>query len=250
MFVTAVRRMIAEMLKEGLTANEIAHRLGVARSTVGYHARVLQDGVPAPPEIPRTRTGAAPVAAPSVTQRRVKGLLDAGHTHAEAAEKLGLARSTITYHAARLGRSLDSRCSRRYDWQAIRKFYEEGHSVNECRARFGFNRQSWHAAVLRGLVEPRPARIPLEELLVAGPRRNRNHIKQRLFDAGLKARECESCGLRQWRGASLPLALHHLNGDRHDNRLENLALLCPNCHSQTDTWAGRNGRSRPTFAAE
>jgi 5-methylcytosine-specific restriction endonuclease McrA len=43
---------------------------------------------------------------------------------------------------------------------------------------------------------------------------------------------------------ALSLQLHHINGERHDNRLENLALLCPNCHSQTNTWAGRNGTRR------
>jgi hypothetical protein len=42
----------------------------------------------------------------------------------------------------------------------------------------------------------------------------------------------------------LSLALHHRNGDGEDNRLENLELLCPNCHSQTDTFAGRNRRAR------
>jgi 5-methylcytosine-specific restriction endonuclease McrA len=45
------------------------------------------------------------------------------------------------------------------------------------------------------------------------------------------------------------MALHHINGDRLDNRLENLELLCPNCHSQTETFAGRNGR-RPTSPPE
>ena len=59
----------------------------------------------------------------------------------------------------------------------------------------------------------------LTQLLVAGPRRNRNHIKRRLFEAGLKARLCESCGLSEWRDVAIPLALHHVNGDRHDNRL-------------------------------
>jgi hypothetical protein len=77
---------------------------------------------------------------------------------------------------------------------------------------------------------------------VAGPRRNRNHLKRRLFDAGIKTRCCESCGLAEWRGLAIPLSLHHVNGDRHDNRLGNLQILCPNCHGLTDTWAGRNLR--------
>jgi hypothetical protein len=107
---------------------------------------------------------------------------------------------------------------------------------------FGFNIASWHDAVHRGLVVPRPAWIPLEELLVAGSRRNRDHVKRRLFDAGVRTRRCESCGLREWKGLPIPFALHHANGDRNDNRLENLQILCANCHSQTDTWAGRNKR--------
>ena len=50
------------------------------------------------------------------------------------------------------------------------------------------------------------------------------------------------CGIAAWRGRPLALELHHINGDGRDNRLENLTLLCPNCHSQTDSWGGRNSR--------
>jgi hypothetical protein len=146
----------------------------------------------------------------------------------------------VTYHARRLGQKIDDRCSRRYDWEAIRRFYDAGHNASECRSRFGFNPETWHAAIRRGLVTARPTRVPLDELLVAGPRRSRNHVKQRLFDAGVKTRTCESCGLSKWNGLPVPLALRHVNGYRHDNRLENLQILCANCHCQTDTWAGRN----------
>lgn len=71
-------------------------------------------------------------------------------------------------------------------------------------------------------------------------RRNRNHLKARLQQAGLLPRACQSCGIDEWLGRPLSLALHHVNGNGHDNRLENLQVLCPNCHSQTDTFAGRN----------
>jgi hypothetical protein len=68
---------------------------------------------------------------------------------------LGVARSTVTYHAGKLGESIDDRGARRYDWRAIRCYYEEGHSLAECRTMFGFNKQSWHSAILRGLITPR-----------------------------------------------------------------------------------------------
>ena len=65
-------------------------------------------------------------------------------------------------------------------------------------------------------------------------------MKARLLLAGMKERKCEHCGLTEWQGRPVAFELHHINGDGLDNRLENLLLLCPNCHSQTDTWGGRN----------
>jgi DNA-binding CsgD family transcriptional regulator len=240
-FVPTTREAIAALIDGGLTLNEVAHRLGLANATVGYHVRALRE------EPDRRHShhdrpggGGPPVAPPTVTREQVRSMLERGYTRAKIAEHLGIARSTVTYHATRLGASIDGRFGRRYDWQEIRRFYEQGRSVADCRARFGFDKAAWHDAVNRGVITPRPARLPLEQLLVAGPRRNRNHLKRRLFEAGIKTRRCESCGLREWNGCAISLALHHVNGDRHDNRLENLQILCPNCHSLTDTWAGRN----------
>ena len=250
MFVS-IRDEISLLLSENFSLNEIAHRLGVARSTVGYHVEVLRGDRN---DLRRSQqnfgerrgiTCTAPMAPPEATRTRVQRLLQMGHSRIKVAEMLGLSRSTVTYHAARLGVDIDGRCARRYDWQAIRDFYEAGHSVAECKARFGFNKQSWHAAIRRGVITARPARMPLEQLLVAGTRRSRGHLKARLFDAGIKTRRCELCGLSRWNELPIPLALHHINGDRHDNRLENLQILCANCHGQTDTWAGRNNRTTP-----
>jgi hypothetical protein len=52
--------------------------------------------------------------------------------------------------------------------------------------------------------------------------------------------KCGECGLSEWRGKSLVFELEHKNGDRSDNKRENLIALCPNCHSITGTWRGRN----------
>jgi predicted transcriptional regulator len=98
------------------------------------------------------------------TRSKVAALLEEGKSRLEAARILGLSKSTVSYHARRLGLPIDDRCNRRYDWEEVQRYYDEGHSIAEC---------------------------------------------------------------------------HHVNGDGSDNRLENLQLLCGNCHSQTDNWGGK-----------
>lgn len=84
----------------------------------------------------------------------------------------------------------------------------------------------------------------MDELLVVGRHQtNRSHLKQRLLGAGLKENRCEACGIVEWQGKPLSMELHHVNGDGADNRLENLQLLCGNCHSQTENWGGRGRKA-------
>jgi transposase-like protein len=84
-------------------------------------------------------------------------------------------------------------------------------------------------------------RRPLEEILVENSTyRGSSTLRKRLVEAGLLKAECARCGLTKWQGEALPLHLDHINGDHTDNRLENLRILCPNCHALTDTWCGRN----------
>jgi DNA-binding transcriptional ArsR family regulator len=179
-------------------------------------------------------------------KRRVIGQLRAqGLSYSEIALRLGISKPTVAYHVRRLGIPVNERASRRYDWEAVQEAYDSGLSARQCAARFGFCIATWAAAVKRGAVVPRPQEMPLSSLLVVGRQATqRGHLKGRLLKAGLKENRCERCGLSEWNGEPLGMQLHHVNGDRYDNRLENLKLLCPNCHAQTDNWGGRNGHRR------
>jgi hypothetical protein len=177
-----------------------------------------------------------------MTRLLVERLWQQGLSLVEIARELGRSKSTVAYHLRQLGIKADARFARRYDWPEIRRYLEAGHSFAECRATFGFGSDAWAEAVRRGDVVAIPRGAPIERYLVKGRRTTRTHLKSRLIGAGLKENACEQCGIREWRGRQLSLALHHVNGDGSDNRLENLRLLCPNCHSQTDNYGGRAAR--------
>lgn len=82
---------------------------------------------------------------------------------------------------------------------------------------------------------------PLNEILVEHSTWiNTNNLKKRLLKEGLKERKCECCGLSEWLGKPISLELHHVNGIKDDLRLENLKILCPNCHAFTDNYRGKN----------
>jgi 5-methylcytosine-specific restriction endonuclease McrA len=65
-----------------------------------------------------------------------------------------------------------------------------------------------------------------------------NTLKNRLFAAGVP-KICQRCGLSKWQGLSAPLELHHRDGNRNNNNLSNLQILCPNCHAQTESYCKR-----------
>lgn len=85
----------------------------------------------------------------------------------------------------------------------------------------------------------------LEDILVRGRWTSTHSLKLRLFRAGLKTPRCELCGwAQQAPDGRVPVELDHVNGDRNDNRLENLRVLCPNCHALQPTHRGLNRKNR------
>lgn len=232
---TAVR----EHYDAGHTMRDCKARFGFSNSAWD---RAVAEGLVVPRSNPRKRWKHG-------TRAAVARMLAEGRTQTEIAMELGVSRPTVSYHVRKLGIARDEKAARRYDWAAIQAAHDEGLTARECCARFGCSRSAWHEAVRAGKLKVRSSVIPIEELLVRGRNTGRHHLKRRLLKAGLKEERCEECGLEEWRGKPLRITLHHVNGDGYDNRLENLQFLCPNCHSQTPNFAGRNGHLRVTSAA-
>jgi DNA invertase Pin-like site-specific DNA recombinase len=226
---------IRSFYEAGHSAAEVMREFGISAST--WTAAIARGEI-----IPRPRS--YPEKPRGETRKNVERLLNEGRVVSEIAERLGVSKPTVCYHARKLGVPARKKFARRHDWEAIALAYESGLSMRECKKRFGFSSQAWYDAVERGEIVPRDRKIPLEELLVVGRRTGRSHLKARLIDAGLKENRCEICGIREWLGEPLNMQLHHKNGDGADNRIQNLQLLCANCHSQTDTYGGRNGHRR------
>jgi hypothetical protein len=102
-----------------------------------------------------------------------------------------------------------------------------------------FTGQGWTAG--RTFTERRRT---VEQLIAAGAATA--VVRKRLISSGRRPHRCEQCGGTVWRGRPIPLELDHIDGDRDNNELTNLRLLCPNCHAQTPTYRGRNiGRQHP-----
>ena len=118
--------------------------------------------------------------------------------------------------------------------------------VKKYIEKLGFSTQHFTGKVWnKGKKFPGRYLIPLEDILVKNSSYQSFKLKKRLFSARLKEPKCEKCGWAELsRDGRLPLELDHINGDRNDNRLENLRILCPNCHSLEPTHRGRNIKTK------
>lgn len=140
--------------------------------------------------------------------------------------------------------------------ELIEEAINNSFSMFEASKKIGISK--WHFekfAKLYGLWKPnrgakgRPGKkkedghgkISLSEILDGlHPYYKRVHLKKRLIDEGIKQNKCEECQIDKWQGKPLSCHLDHKNGINNDHRLINLRMLCPNCHSQTDTYGIKN----------
>jgi 5-methylcytosine-specific restriction endonuclease McrA len=156
--------------------------------------------------------GAAP-AIPRWSEEELRSAADSARSIAQIMRRVGL----------------DPR-SRRGRGELLRRLAELGFDVTDLPG------QAW----ARGHRRTGRPRRPLQELLVRGSDVPTSRLRERLIEEEVLEARCSSCGLEEWLGGPIPLQLDHIDGDRTNNELENLRLLCPNCHALTDTYCGRN----------
>lgn len=72
------------------------------------------------------------------------------------------------------------------------------------------------------------------------PQYQTNKLRIRLIKEGIKEQKCEVCEITEWNGKPVSFELDHIDGRRTNHKLENLRIICPNCHSQTDTYRAKN----------
>lgn len=178
----------------------------------------------------------------------VQAFHDAGNGRDACCEHFGFTIGAW-YKAIRRGALRAPLTRKTVDWPAVQRYYDAGHTYQECRATFGFAAKSWTLAVRRGALVPRARAWPIETLLARA--KCRSSLKRRLLAAGILKNRCDQCGIDEWRGRPISIQLDHRNGIRNDHRLENLRMLCPNCHSQTETFGTRNlKRSKDTSTSQ
>jgi 5-methylcytosine-specific restriction endonuclease McrA len=97
---------------------------------------------------------------------------------------------------------------------------------------------------LKGKTHNWAPEISVEDAFVIGGSLSSYKLHQKIKKYNLKDYKCSYCGISEWNGKELSLHLDHINGINNDNRLDNLRFLCPNCHSQTDTYCGKNKKRK------
>nr|DAX47287.1 MAG TPA: NinG recombination protein [Caudoviricetes sp.] len=147
----------------------------------------------------------------------------------------------------------------KYTLEQLKKSVESSNSIRGCLIKLGVKPYGGNYEVFRkaikyfnidtshftGQAHNKGNKLPEMEIPIEEYLSNKRQIltvklKKKLYKNGLKDKVCEMCGIRDWNGRELVFELHHIDGNRNNNSLDNLMILCPNCHSQTDNFRNKS----------
>lgn len=125
--------------------------------------------------------------------------------------------------------------------------YNDGLTLHETAAKLNATTVTiWRKAKKlnlswKDITKPSGIKIDINEILEGKhPEYQTFKLHKRLLKEGIKEHKCEMCGNTLWNGKEIPLQLDHIDGNPHNHLLNNLRMLCPNCHAQTETYCGKN----------
>ena len=139
----------------------------------------------------------------------------------------------------------------KFSKEEIEQFVKESYSYRQLGEKLGYNP---NGGSLNKTMTEMIEKLQLDISHFKGQGWNKNNFDYSRFQKGrtikrsdainaliyLRGHKCECCGNTEWLNKPITLEIHHIDGDNQNNEIDNLQLLCPNCHSQTDNWRGKN----------
>ena len=187
-----------------------------------------------------------------VQASKIFSLLNEGLSYNKIASRLNCSKSIVAYYAKKfraIPNDSNQAVPKLIDWTEVQAYYDDNHTVLETVNHFQFSKTVWDKAVKNNDVKPRHLKLTLDQLATSGPKSRRRQIKRLLLELNIWEQKCSICGQGpEWNHKKLTLQVDHINGDPCDHRIENLRLLCPNCHSQTETHGSKRGLSYSRIA--
>ena len=254
---TYMKDKIIELRSEGLSYNKIAEKLGCSKSTISYHCSKLEGNdkkIIENLDVKNKKQCKYDVS----LEEDIINLLKEEKNYNQIKEIVGLSKSKLYSLSKKNG--LNKKRSFNPSAQEIIFVINNSKSMTEAASMLNIPFSTFKKVTqLLDIYKPNQGRegydrpkyeyekstIPINEILEGKyPLYSGSSLKNRLFKEGIKKNKCEICNLDKWNNKPLTCQLDHIDGNSKNHKLENLRIICPNCHSQTETYSGKNFKNK------